>query len=98
VQRVSVFGWTGLQVPAQPRGGDQETHVPMQGATPCRLSMMHNTSGFTLPEAQALVGRAVRAKRKGGWQIEDGVVLEHGPPGASNGKFTLRPFRGDRAL
>jgi hypothetical protein len=60
--------------------------------------MMHNTSGFTLPEAQALVGRAVRAKRKGGWQIEDGVVLEHGPPGASNGKFTLRPFRGDRAL
>ena len=39
--------------------------------------MMHHTTGFTLPEAHALVGRAVRAKRKGGWQIEDGVVLEH---------------------
>ena len=34
-------------------------------------------AGFTLLEAQALVGCSVHAKRKGGWQIKDGVVLEH---------------------
>jgi hypothetical protein len=77
VQILVPSGILGLQVPAQPRGGDQETHVPLQGATPCCLSMVHNNTGFTLHDAQALVGRTVRAKRAGAWQIEEGVVLEH---------------------
>jgi len=37
--------------------------------------------GFTLSEAQALIGRTVRAKRDGAWQIADSVVLHHNHTG-----------------
>jgi hypothetical protein len=54
--------------------------------------MMHNTTAFTLHEAQALVGRTVRAKRARSYQIADGVLLRPNHTGTVigvNGEYAM---------
>jgi hypothetical protein len=82
----------------RPKGGsnrEYKAHLNTGGVLSTRPQTPRIGALTELQSDIAVWSNKTNAKQCGvDWQFR----IENGPPGASNGKFTLRPFRGDRAL